>query len=227
MGRIKADQDTYFSSFAKYVTATNARNVLISGTIDKIGPKVADMTDQLKVGIKKSRIPLARNCRLPMRMPSNWVKMLTGSALLFGILVAGLLIKTITGPIIRGVALAREIALGDFSQRLNMNRADEIGQLGEALDNMADNLLRNAEAAQQIAAGNLNVKCRFPLRKTSLGIALHEMVDNLNDLLAQIQTAGEQIASGSAQVADSSQSLSQGATEQASSLEEISARYRN
>ncbi len=49
------------------------------------------------------------------------------------------------------------------------------------------------------------------------------MVLNLNDILGQIQVAGEQIASGSGQVADSSQALSQGATESASSLEEISA----
>ncbi len=222
LGRVKAEQDTYFSSFAKYVTATNARNVLISGTIDKIGPKVADMTAQLKVGIKKEQDTLGPQLQAANEEASNWVKMLTGSALLFGILVAGLLIKTITKPIIRGVALAREIALGDFSQRLNMNRADEIGQLGKALDNMADNLLRNAEAAQQIAAGNLNVEVQISSEKDHLGMALHEMVDNLNDLLAQVQTAGEQIASGSAQVADSSQSLSQGATEQASSLEEIS-----
>ncbi len=222
LGRIRADQDTYFSSFAKYVTATNARNVLISGTIDKIGPKVADMTVQLKEGIKKEQDTLGQQLQAANEAASNWVKMLTGSALLFGILVTGLLIKTITGPIIRGVALAREIALGDFSQRLNMNRADEIGQLGEALDNMADNLLRNAEAAQQIAAGNLNVEVQISSEKDGLGMALHEMVDSLNDLLAQVQTAGEQIASGSAQVADGSQSLSQGATEQASSLEEIS-----
>ena len=222
LGRIKADQDAYFSSFAKYVTATNERNVLISGTIDKIGPKVADMTEQLKAGIKKQQDTLGPKLQAANENASNWVKALTGSALLFGILVAGLLTKTITRPIVRGVALAREIALGDFSQRLNMDRADEIGQLGEALDNMADNLLRNAEAAQQIAAGNLDVEVQISSEKDNLGMALHEMVDNLNDLLAQVQTAGEQIASGSAQVADSSQNLSQGATEQASSLEEIS-----
>jgi hypothetical protein len=39
--------------------------------------------------------------------------------------------------------------------------------------------------------------------------------------MIQIQTAGEQIASGSSQVSDASQSLSQGATESAASLEEI------
>ena len=39
----------------------------------------------------------------------------------------------------------------------------------------------------------------------------------------EIQTAGEQIASGSLQVADASQSLSQGSTESAASLEQISA----
>jgi len=47
--------------------------------------------------------------------------------------------------------------------------------------------------------------------------------EDLRRIIAGIQQAGEQIASGSAQVSDASQSLSQGAAEQASSLEEISA----
>jgi methyl-accepting chemotaxis protein len=49
------------------------------------------------------------------------------------------------------------------------------------------------------------------------------MTSDLNDILHQVQVACDQIATGSAEVADSSQSLSQGATESASSLEEIAA----
>jgi len=131
--------------------------------------------------------------------------------------------RIITTPIVRGVGLAQEIAKGDFSMRLNMNRGDEIGVLAKALDSMADNLARQAELAEQIADGNLNVDVQLASEKDQLGLALQTMVVNLNDILGQIQVAAEQIASGSGEVADSSQALSQGATESASSLEEISA----
>src|SRR6056297_79099 len=133
------------------------------------------------------------------------------------------LTRSITVPVNKGVHLTQEIAKGDFSQRLKMNRGDEIGGLADALDGMAENLSRNADVAEQIADGNLNVEVQLASEKDQLGLALQTMVINLNDILGQIQVAGEQIASGSGQVADSSQALSQGATESAASLEEISA----
>ncbi|WP_224747000.1 methyl-accepting chemotaxis protein [Pelovirga terrestris] len=144
-------------------------------------------------------------------------------ALLIGAVIAWFITRSITVPILRGVNLTQEIAKGDFSMRLNMDRQDEIGILANALDGMAENLSRNADVAEQIADGNLNVEVQLASEKDQLGLALQGMVLNLNDILGQIQVAGEQIASGSGQVADSSQALSQGATESASSLEEISA----
>ncbi len=42
--------------------------------------------------------------------------------------------RSISRPVIKGVALAEEIARGDFSARLNLVRSDEIGQLSAALD---------------------------------------------------------------------------------------------
>ncbi|WP_224747026.1 methyl-accepting chemotaxis protein [Pelovirga terrestris] len=146
-----------------------------------------------------------------------------GIALVLGLGLAFVITRSITGPIGKGIALAQEIAKGDFSMRLNMDRSDEIGILSKSLDEMAENLSRNADVAEQIADGNLNVEVQLASEKDQLGLALQTMVVNLNDILGQIQVAGEQIASGSGQVADSSQALSQGATESASSLEEISA----
>ncbi len=49
------------------------------------------------------------------------------------------------------------------------------------------------------------------------------MVKNMEEALANINVASEQVASGSGQVSDSSMALSQGAAEQASSIEELTA----
>ncbi len=55
--------------------------------------------------------------------------------------------------------------------RLNMDRLDEIGVLAKALDGMADNLARNAEVAEQIADGNLNVDVQLASEKDQLGLS--------------------------------------------------------
>jgi methyl-accepting chemotaxis protein len=126
-------------------------------------------------------------------------------------------------PIRAAAKLADTIRLGDFSQRLKQDAADEVGQLANSLDGMAESLEKAARVAEQIASGDLNVDVSLASGHDQLGLALQKMTANLNDVLGQVQVAGEQIASGSAQVSDSSQTLSQGATESAASLEQITA----
>ena len=131
--------------------------------------------------------------------------------------------RRIVTAIQAGVEFAETIRAGDTNQRMDLKREDEIGQLATALNQMAEGLAANAQLAQEIASGNLNVEVKLASDRDEFGKAFQQMVGNLNEVLGQIQMAGEQIASGSVQVSDSSQTLSQGATESAASLEEISA----
>ncbi len=70
-------------------------------------------------------------------------------SMLFGFLIS----RGISVPMAAGVRLAEEIAKGDFSARLNMNRSDEIGQLAVALDGMAESLARQAESPRRSPRG--------------------------------------------------------------------------
>ena len=131
--------------------------------------------------------------------------------------------RSIARPIREAATLADTIGAGDLSQRLQIQSADEVGQLGTALNSMAEGLEQKAQIAEKVANGDLTMDVHLASDKDVLGRALRTMVDRLNDLLGQVQTASEQIASGSTQVSDASQTLSQGATESAASLEEITA----
>lgn len=129
----------------------------------------------------------------------------------------------IARPIRAAAKLADTIRAGVFNQRLNFKSEDEVGQLSGALDAMAESLEKAARVAEQIASGELDVEVSLASDQDQLGSALLKMTTTLNDVLGQVQLAGEQIASGAAQVSDSSQTLSQGATESAASLEQITA----
>jgi methyl-accepting chemotaxis protein len=146
---------------------------------------------------------------------------------LFVIILLGIVIFLIVRPISaalnKGVAFAKEIQQGDLSNRLNLDTKDEIGQLGTALDDMADSLQDRAELAEAIAAGDLTREVTLASEQDALGRALRTMTERLNDILGQISIAGEQIDTGSNQVSDSAQDLSQGSTQQASAIEEIGA----
>lgn len=142
---------------------------------------------------------------------------LAGSALTW------LFARSVSNPVLETAQMVDALALGDLNVQLNLTRSDEIGQLVKNLNLLAGHLKKHGNLARQIADGNLDVQVITASDKDQLGKALQSMTQQLNELITEIQVAGEQITNGSDQVADSSQTLSQGATEQASALEEISA----
>jgi methyl-accepting chemotaxis protein len=139
-------------------------------------------------------------------------------SMLFGFLIS----RGISVPMAAGVRLSEEIAKGDFSARLNLNRSDEIGQLAGALDSMAASLAKQAAVAEEIAKGNLTVNVELASEKDQLGKALQTMATSLREIIAQIMAAADNVASGSLGMSSSSEEMSQGATEQAASAEEAS-----
>ena len=86
---------------------------------------------------------------------------------------------------------------------------------------MANNLENKALLAEAIANGNLDQTVSMASDKDVLGGALHRMVENLNRIMHEVNRSAANVATGTGQVSGSTQSLSQGSSEQAASLEEI------
>ncbi len=131
--------------------------------------------------------------------------------------------RSIAGPIKAAAELADTIRLGDFSKRLNLQSHDEVGRLAHSLDQMAEGLQASAVVAEAIAQGDLTKTARVASEHDQLGNALKTMIENLQEMVGGIQIAGEQIASGSGEIASASQALSEGATTSASAIEEVTA----
>ncbi|HEY5672108.1 MAG TPA: bacteriohemerythrin [Malonomonas sp.] len=156
-------------------------------------------------------------------LSTRWALILIGCfALVFGVITACCLARSLKNPLGKTVEMIKEMAGGHFESRLRMARHDEIGVMASAMDNLAEGLQQKTQLAAEIARGNLQVEVQVSSSRDSLGNALQEMLQSLQSIIGSIQTSADQIASGSVQVSDSAQSLSQGATESAASLEEIS-----
>ncbi len=67
------------------------------------------------------------------------------------VLVAGFIARSISKPIARAAGVADVIASGNFNQRLNMQRSDEVGQMARALDGMAEALSKSFRRKNGIA----------------------------------------------------------------------------
>ncbi|MBU0484938.1 MAG: MCP four helix bundle domain-containing protein [Proteobacteria bacterium] len=139
-------------------------------------------------------------------------------AITFGYLIAGM----IATPLNKTVEMLKEMGKGHLDMRLNLDLNDEIGIMAKNMDEFADSLKNELVAALvKLANGDLTFEAIPQDSKDAIRNALKKTGDDLNDIMTQMNLAGEQVASASGQVSDASQSLSQGATESASSLEEI------
>ncbi len=145
-------------------------------------------------------------------------------ALLLGIGIAVMISRSLAGPMRNAVKMLGQLEKGHLNERLHLQRKDEIGQMADSMDSFADSLQTEVvDSLQKLAAGDLTFEVSLRDDQDILRGSLKQLGTDLNDIMSQIQTAGREITLASGQVADSSQTLSQGATEQAASLEEISA----
>jgi two-component system OmpR family sensor kinase/two-component system sensor histidine kinase BaeS len=111
------------------------------------------------------------------------------------LVVGGLLFRSIVAPLRRVTAASHRIASGDLTARAPVQGYDEVAELGDAFNHMADSLSR-AEEARRNQVADVAHELRTPL--TVLQGALEAMLDgvyradreNLLALLAQARTLG-------------------------------------
>ena len=155
--------------------------------------------------------------------------------IIVGIIVAvglGLYISSmIAKPIVISSKLLEMLARGgvDTSKivdgsvaALNIQK-DEIGDMARAFDKVIANMKLQSESAQEIAKGNLTTTIAVRSDEDLLGKSLVVLVDNFNDLASNIIAAANEVAASSGQVSNSSTVLAQGAAEQASTIQQLTA----
>jgi methyl-accepting chemotaxis protein len=137
-------------------------------------------------------------------------------------IIAGIIVtNSIVKPIKVLNQTADKLALGEVNVEIENHSSDEVGQLMQSFATMIENIREQALAAEKIAAGDLTIDVKVKSKNDLLGQKLSQMIQTNNEILTHINSAAEQVAAGAGQVSTSSQMLSQGSTEQASSIEEI------
>ena len=143
-------------------------------------------------------------------------------AVLLGLSVAFLMSRGLSRPLAKAVEMLKELENGHIDVRLNMDSTDEIGQMAKTMDSFADSLQHEVvDSLVKLSHGDITFTSEPRDDHDIIRTALKRLSTDLNHIIGEIRTAGEQIASGATQISDSAQSLSQGATESASSLEQI------
>jgi len=128
--------------------------------------------------------------------------------------------RAATRPLHAAVQAANALAQGDLSASVEADSRDETGQLLTAMDAMTRYLKEMAGIANEIAAGNLQVRVQPRSASDSLGKAFLAMTENLADVISEVHATASAVSSSASHISSSSQGLSQGTSEQAASVEQ-------
>ena len=109
-------------------------------------------------------------------------------AIAVSLLLAIVLTRSITRPLLKGVGMMKELSVGHFGRRLKMNRRDEIGVLAESMDMFADDLQSNVVGTmKKIAAGDLTTEVTLKDGEDEISPALKDTIDSLRALMADMK----------------------------------------
>ena len=98
---------------------------------------------------------------------------------------------------------------------------DEISQSLAAFIKMMEQLTYYGQCVGQIAARDLTVRVEPLSDKDTCGIAIRDMALTLSAMFSDIRISSYQVASGSEQIAQASQNLATGASQQAATIEQF------
>lgn len=144
-------------------------------------------------------------------------------AVIISFAYAAIVTRSITIPIEKLIIAAKKLEDGDVEVDCQKIHNDDLGDLMDAFARMADGIKDQVKVADVVAKGDYTIDVRLRSDRDVLGKALQKLVRDENRTLNNIREAGSQITVGSEQVANASQALAQGSTEQASALQQVTA----
>lgn len=130
----------------------------------------------------------------------NWTKWMfaTLALLTFGGMgfLSWILIRNIGRPIQKLQSAAEDLALGEVEVQLDVTRADEFGALARSFQAMAQSLQHRTEAAEKIAAGDLNIEVRVRSERDVLSKSVNQLAEVLKHLMAEMSHMASEHARG-------------------------------
>ena len=139
------------------------------------------------------------------------------------------LIRAITKPLMLVQDVILSMSKGNMNNEISYVSQDELGVTCDALRTMQSEINEMitdiSGVTDQLSKGDLTVQIthEYPGDFSPIKDHIETLLSNLNHTMSDILRAADQVAAGAEQVSLASQSLAQGATEQASAVEQLSA----
>lgn len=144
-----------------------------------------------------------------------------------------LMLNTIIEPVKESADVLSRLSEGDLSKRMTGNYKGDFAELKTSLNSsintISSYIAEITDILGEVAKENFDVEItrEYIGQFAPLKGSINSIVSILNDVLSEISISAEQVASGARQISESSMSLSQGSTEQATSVEQLNSTIHN
>ena len=131
-----ADLETYITAFERVKTLVDKRDTLVKGTLDRIGPQIADLQLEIQHSLINDSLAAELNAEQSIQTANRTILGVSAVALLLGVAAAYLIYLGTVRPLKAVIERVGEIADGDgdLTQRVDDRRPDEIGELGSKVN---------------------------------------------------------------------------------------------
>ena len=227
--------DGYKAAFGNVTAVIFARNGVISGTLDRIGPEIAGLAEEIKLRNIQRQDTLGPEATARLESSELTGMIVSVTAIVLGILLAFFIGRAISRPIIAMTTAMETLAKGNLTVTVPaIGRKDEIGQMADAVQVFKNNALeverlkqeqeaRDRQAAEEKRQAMLQLADNF---ESSVGSIIGSVSAAATELQQTAQTmsgTAEQTSNQSSAVTSASEQATHNVQTVASSAEELTA----
>lgn len=214
------------------LSASNRNSEATEIFLEQYNPLMLEVREML-VEMDENTTALADATYISARNSIVFIMILSAVISITALWVTIVLVKKITNNLTQPIKeienVAKQMAEGILDVSIVYESKDELGQLSENMRIMTQRIRyymsEITNATIQLSKGDLNVKKLEPFLGDFAAVqqSVQSLVGSLNETMTQINQSADQVAAGAGQMAESAQALAEGATDQAGSIEELTA----
>ena len=148
--RVRSDRRVYARAFEDVHNTITARNNIIRNQLDRIGPKVADEVERLKLAIKALQDDLGPRAEAEINRAVTITLAVSAVSVVLAALAAWLIGVGVSRPIRSMSNNMRELASGNMAIDVSMaERRDEISEMAESVKVFKASMIKARELAEE------------------------------------------------------------------------------
>ena len=225
----------YAKTFAETVEVINHRNGIISGTLDVIGPALADAMEQLKLDNKNMQDELGPEMTADLESAVSTTEIVAVLAIILGSVMAFFIGRVVSRPIIRMTGAMEQLAEGNLSVEVPaVGQRDEVGDMAAAVQVFKDNAIaveklkaereeQEKQAEEEKRQQQAELADRFESSVGNIIGAVSSASNQMQHTAQAMSSTAERTNNQSTVVASASEEASANVQTVAASTEELSA----